>query len=291
MLVLQMPGERCEGSLSLVSDDHKAWAAALGRLHSIIFWRVLACAILIECLPALSASAGEGGASQRTRQWVQVSSAYVTVLQEQLCVPVHGLLEAGQQCTVQTFLLGHNCEMLPLIAAAPPDLAASITAGSCKIFALSPQQQKNKGQAAQAPGRRRSSAAFAIHQLLPPQRASAPLVDEAVLSDDSQNDGGGPGVQPWTLEQGCAIVDSLRRWAPKIVADLSAEDAAAEKVQLEGSIVWVERLQRGMQPHQQTGRRQLYSDVEMLRWWSLSGTTSNFSALKDTVYRSLPHFT
>ena len=77
-----------------------------------------------------------------------------------------------------------------------------------------------------------------------------------MLSDENGSDGEAAkqAIPEWSLEQGETIIDALRRWAPKIVMMLSEEDAQAEKVQLEGSITWIQTVLKGMQAPERNGR-------------------------------------
>ena len=235
----------------------------------------------------LAKSALEGHVqARRTRKWVEVSDAYLAILHAQPCRVVHGAMFAETQCTVQEFLTNHECSMLPLVVAAPMAITPTLLQGSCKLFALAPQLlPKKKHQQRVHVAQEGWASRSAIHRLFAScgrelRRVSVADPDGSESEPDREQ-----AVQPWTLEQGSAIVDSLRRWAPKIVEGLTAEDADAEKVLLEGSIAWIEAMAKGWQPPQQQGRHHGYSDVQMLRWWSLSGTVKNFSQLKATLHR------
>ena len=318
MLVLTTPGEPCEGSLSLTSVDHKKWAATFDSLDGVVFWHISAMAKLMESLPVLSKMSSEGlGRPQRTRRWTEVSDAYLSVSQAQQCCVAHGSVEKGVWCTVQEFLRNEGSELLPLVVAALAALTPDLLEGTCKLFALAPQhssRRSSQDDRQDPPAAKRAKSA--IHRLFTCSGVETVRLsacsrmrahggagaatgarrddDHDDFDDDSPLDiSDNQSIQSWTLEQGATIADKLRKWAPSIVAGLPPEEAESEKVHLEGSISWIETLVQGWQPSQRHGHQglqghhQVYSDVEMLRWWSLSGAVKNISDLKTTLQRSL----
>ena len=150
VLVLRTQGKRCEGALSLTTRDHKVWAGAFTKLDGVVFWDVLAVAKLAPPLPVISKTSCEVPrglqTAQRTRKWVEVSEAYLTLLRQQVCC-ANG--ETNPK-TVHTFLekWGMQIEFLPLLVSVPPTLTSAILEETCKLFALAPQQaiQKRRQQ-------------------------------------------------------------------------------------------------------------------------------------------------